>query len=235
MKKRIYLSLLALSAIFFSCKDDTGKFEQQLFTNDEISHALIQCMDSAIMRTLNTLCVVDGFYRYDSASYRINLPAAAKNVVDTLKQHGYGETVDTLILDINRAAEQCGNEIKRFWNQALKEITFSNPNLILRGENNAATNLVREAKYREFSNALESSILLEKFNEKQIVTRWNDLQVTYFDLKEIFISIDIFIPAVQQLMDRFFRKMALEEEAIRRDSELRGPTNGLLYRVFETL
>jgi len=243
MKKGIYLSLLAVTALFFSCKDDSGKFEQQLFTNTEISKALIQCMDSAISRTLNTLCVVDtlnetyGFSHYDEQSYRIELPAAAKNIVDTLslEQYGYRETIDTLILDINRAAEQCGNRIKQFWNQALKEITFPNPNLVLRGGNNAITNFVKENKYREFRSELES-ILLGQFNALRIITRWNELQVIYFDKPETtFSPVDIFIPAVQQMIDGIFRKMALEEEAIRLNPELRGPDTELLHRVFETL
>jgi len=241
MKKRIYLSLLAVIAVFFSCKDDSGKFEEQLFTNDQISHALIQCIDSTIIKTLNTLCVVDtinekyGYYHYDEESYRLNLPTAANNVVDTLIQYGYGEAIDTLILDINRAAERCGNRIKQFWNEIIKEITFPNPNLILRGNNNAITNFVKETRQNAFRNVLVSSILVEQFNASHIVPRWNELQRTYFEITGTYSSIDILVPVVQQMMDGFFRKMALEEEAIRLNPELRGPVNGWLYRVFEVL
>jgi len=240
MKKHIYLSLLAIIVIFFSCKDNS-EFEEQLFTNDEITLALRNCINLTIDTTLNVLCVVDsvngthGFYYFDNGTYRIELPAAAKNVVDTLEKYDYSDTISALIFDMNRAAEKCGNTIKQFWNPIVKEMVFPNPNLILRGGNNAITNYVKETKQWEFVSALVSFILIENFNEFNIITRWNELQEVYYDKTENYVSIDILTPAAQQMANGFFRRMALAEEDIRKYPELRGPANGLLYLVFATL
>jgi len=243
MKKHIYLSLLAIIAIFFSCKDNS-EFEEQLFTNEEISTALRDCINLTIDTTLNVLCVVDtinekyGFYHFENGAYRIELPAAAKAMVDTLKaipDMHYSDTISALIFDMNRAAEKCGNRLKQFWNPIVKEMIFPNPTLILRGGDNAITNHVRETRQWELHAALVSSILIEHFNDLNIITRWNNLQEIYFDETGIFSSIDILTPAAQQMANGLFKRMALAEEDIRKNPELQGPSNGLLHRVFATL
>ncbi|MCL2435048.1 MAG: DUF4197 domain-containing protein [Lentimicrobiaceae bacterium] len=240
MKKHIYLSLLAMIAIFFSCIDNS-EFEEQLFTHDETSTALRDCINLTIDTTLNLLCVVDtinemyGFYHFENGAYRIELPTAAKAIVDTLEKYDYGETISALIFDMNRAAELCGNNIKRFWDPVVKEMTFPNPNLVLRGGNNAITNYVKETRQWAFNSALVSSILIEKFNDLNIITKWNELQEIYHEKTGIYSSIDILTPATQQMTSSFFKRMALAEEEIRKNPELRGPTNGLLYKVFATL
>jgi hypothetical protein len=242
MKKRIYLILLSVTVIFFSCKDN-NKFAEQLFTNNQISLALKQCIDSAALRTCNALCVVDttlppenGFNYYDSKSYRIELPAAAKNIADTLTGYGFGEQIDSLIFKINRAAEQCGNDLIRyFWKPTSDSIFFPNPNTILHGGNHAITDFVKQTKQTEFISALVNSILKEQFNELQIITSWNELQKEYHSITGTYSSIDILAPVSQQMAAGFFRKMAIEEVAIRKDPKLRGNPTGWLYRVFATL
>jgi hypothetical protein len=250
MKKRIYLILLSVTVIFFSCKDNS-EFVEQLFTDSEVSAALRQCIDSAAMRTCNVLCIVDtlkkeyGYSYYDSKSYRIELPAAAKNVVDTLIKHKSGNPLDSLTLisrinalkdSINRAAEQCGNDLMRqFWKPATDSIVFLNPNAILHGGNNAITNFVKQTTQTEFISALVNSILIEQFNELEVITTWDALQKEYSAITGTHSSIDILTPSAQQMVAGFFRKMALEEEKIRNNPNLRGNPNGWLYRVFATL
>jgi len=242
MKKRIYLILLFIPAIFFSCKDNSGEFVEQLFTNDQIASALKQCITVASDSTLNTLCVVDttkheyGYTHYADSTYRITLPASAKQVVDTLNVYGYKNQIDTLILRINRAAELCGNKIKiQFWDTLVKSITFPNPNLILHGGDNAITNFVKETKQSELNTLLETSILVEQFNTLQVIQRWNMLQKKYSEITGDYPSIDILVPSVRQMSSGFFKKMSSVEEAVRRYPELRGNKNGMLYQVFATL
>ena len=243
MKKRIYLILLSISAIFFSCKDN-NEFVEQLFTNKEISAALKQCIDSTAFRTCNVLCVVDssliptlGYSHYDSKSYRLELPLAAKKVIDTLKQYGFDTNIDTLLINnINHAAELCGNDlIRQFWRVISDTVVFQNPNAVFRGGDNALTNFLKQTIQTEFINVLVNNILLEQFKELQIITTWNELQKEYYDKTGNYSTIDILTPTAQQMVAGFFRKMALEEEAIRKDPAKRGNPKSLLYRVFATL
>jgi hypothetical protein len=242
MKKRIYLVLLSIIVIFFSCKDESGQFEEQLFTNDQISNALRECIRANSDSTLNVLCVVDtlhnkkGYSYYDSEAYRIEIPAAAKQMIDTLIAHDFGGAIDTLTMNINRAAEKCGNKIKSFFlDPLIKSITFTNPSQILRGKNDAITDYVKKNNQIEFMNLLKTSILSEQFNTLEIIPTWTMLQEEYYKITEKYMGIDILDSSAQQMMEGFFKQMAVWEEAVRTDPKLRGKETDWLYRVFATL
>ena len=239
MKKPIYLLLLAVTAIFFSCKDNS-EFAEQLFTNVQISSALKQCIKITVDSTANALCIVDttkhdGYYYHADSTYRLTLLPAAKTVVDTLIAHGYKNQIDTLIFNMNRSAEKCGNKIVQFWESIIKEMAFPNPNKLLHGGNNAITDYVKATKQSEFVAILISSILKEQFDVLNVNTSWNALQQTYFGITENYSSVDILNLTAQQMATGFFKKMAIVENAIRKDPNLRGDKNGWLYQVFATL
>jgi len=242
MKKRIYLILLSVTVIFFSCKDKKDGFTQQLFTQAEIVAALKQCLETAAFRTCEELCIVDtmnhtkGFTYCDSKSYSLDLPAAAKIVIDTLKTHsGFYNNLDSLLIaDLNRAAERCNTLMRDFWTPTSKSIIFSNPNATLKGGSSAITNFVKQNYQYEFVNLLANSILKEEFNKSDLdlINRWNILQQEYNTITGTYSSIDLLAPAAQQMADGFFKKMALEEATIRKNPDLRGNPSGLFYRVF---
>jgi len=236
MKKRIYLLLLSVVLIFSSCKDN-DKFTEQLFTNDQITYALRMCIDTCADCALNTLCIIDsGYSYYESGAYRLELPVAAKSVVDTLTLYEYGDAIDTLIYKINRAAEHCGDKMKsKFWAPLVKEITFPAPNALLHGNNTAITDYVKATKQTDFINLLVAVILAEQFKELKVIEAWNELQKNYYNITGDYISIDILTPAAQQMVAGFFKKMATMETAVRKDPNLRGKSDGLFNRVFETL
>jgi hypothetical protein len=241
MKKRIYLLLLSVIVIFSSCKDDSGIFVEQLFTDSEISIALRDCLRLASDSTRKTLCVVDtlgedyGYFYYDSGSYRIDFPPAAKQITDTLIKYGYGKMLDSLIYNINYAADLCGTKLKdQFLDTTIKALEFPNPKLILHGGENAATRFYKEKNQSVMFSVLENNIFLEQVNKLNIIQTWNDLQIAYFQITENYSSVDIITPSIQQMMDGFFKMMALVEEAIRKNPELRGKSDSLLNKVFET-
>jgi hypothetical protein len=239
MKKRIYLLLLAVSAIFISCRDDSGEFVEQLFTNIEITGALRECIKITVDSTANTLAIVDtvdhklGYFNYADSAYRLALPAAAKIVADTLIKYGYKGRIDTLIFNMNRAAEKSGNEIVRFWDPVIKAMVFPNPNQLLHGRVTPIIDYVKETRQTEFVSALVSSIYREQLDALQVITEWNQLQQIYIEITGTFSPVDILIPVAQQMANGFFTHMAIVEDAVRKDPKLRG--NGLLYEVFATL
>jgi hypothetical protein len=242
MKKRIYLILLSVVVIFFSCRDESGKFEKQLFTDEQISSALKECIRATSDSTLNALCIVDtlnekqGYYYYDSKAYRIELPTAAKQVIDTLTAYGFGDALDSLIFNINRAAEQCGNKIKSdFLEPLIKNIIFPNPNQTLHGGNSAITDYVKATKQTDFVNMLKTYTLNEQFKALNLFNTWNMLLDEYRKITGTFTSIDILAPSVQQMVDGFFKEMALWEKKVRDNPELGGDKKGWLYQVFITL
>ena len=243
MKKSFYILLLSVSVILFSCRDDSGKFEEQLFTISQMSTAIRQCITISSDSTMNTLCIVDsinqkyGYYYFDENSYRITLPAAAQQVVDTLTEYGFGETIEKLISDINVAAEQCGYNIKRdFFTPFVESTTFSHPyDLIYNDSYSAITDYVQSIKQMDFITILSTSILNDQFDDLNINTRWELLLKEYNNITDKYVSIELLPDVSKKMVNGFFTVMSTVEEEIRKNPELRGEKSSMLYLVFATL
>jgi len=240
MEKRIYLLLLSVVFIFSACRDKSDEFVEQLFTDSQITTALNQCADSAVMKTCNALCIVDttgeekfGYYYFDSKSYRIDI---VNHIVDTLVAYGYQDQVDSLIFMLNRAAEQCGDKIAQFWASTIKNTTYPKPNLVLHGGNNAITEYLKTTKRSDFVATLVAYLPVQ-FTALNVDSTWSQLQYQYFEITGNYspAPFGIITPTVEQMVTGFFKKMAIEEAAIRTTPALQGNPNGLLYRVFSTL
>ena len=244
MKKRIYFLLLSVVFIFSSCKDKSNEFVEQLFTDTQITAALNMCADTTAAKTCNTLCIVDsmnhklGYYYFDSESYRIEFSADMQQIADTLVAHGYQDQVDSLLYFLNRAAEQCGNRITQFWKPIIKDMAYPNPNLVLHGGNSAITDYIKIHKQNEFVASL-LSFINEQFVALDVYLIWDNIRETYTDITGITPSTSalnpLLTPTAEKIAAGFFKKMGIEEEAIRKYPALRGSPNGLLYRVFATL
>ena len=233
MKKRIYLLLLSVTVIFFSCKDKTDKFAEQLFTDVEITGALKLCIDSAALHTIDALYNKELGYSYSDSLSRLNLPETAKNVKDTLLIHGFETRINTFNDSLNIAAGRCGEFLMRsFWRPTIDSIKFPVPNAILRGGANAITNFVKQNYQTEFVSVLVNNLLAVQLNTF-VISEWNNLQNEYRLITGNYSSIDILTPTAQKMVADFFIKMALREADIRKDPALRGSPNGLFYRVFD--
>jgi len=240
MKKRIYLLLLSVVSIFSACKDKSDEFFEQLFTDSQITTALNQCADTIALKTCNTLCIADttgeekfGYYYFDSQNYRIDL---VNQIVDTLLANGYQDQVESFIFLLNRAAEQCGNRITQFWTPIIKNMTYPKPNLVLHGGNSAITEYLKTTNKSEFIATLVA-YLPDQFSALKVDSTWSKLQDQYFDITGSYspTPFGIIAPTAEQMVAGFFKKMAIEEEAIRKNPALQGNPNGLLFRVFSTL
>jgi len=245
MKKRIYLLLLSVIVIFSSCKDKTNEFAEPLFTNEQITMALRECITITSDNTLNTLCIADtteqktlGFNHYELGTYRIELLDAASAVADTLMKHNesYKDTIEKFIFNVNRAAERCGNNLKaQFLNPLIKNFGFPNPSAVLRGGNTAVTDYVKKTTQSDFVASLISYSLVVQFDTLKITPDWNRYQEEYRKITGVHPSINILNHCAPQFVNQFFKKMALEEVAVRKNPGAYSSTTGIFYRVFSTL
>ena len=236
--------MLSIAVVFFSCRDDSGNFEEQIFTNDQITFALRDCIKVTSDSTINVLCIVDtlekniGYYYYSDSIYRIELSAAAQQVIDTLKAHEFeniAEIVDSLIFNINKGAEQCGKAITDFWEPIIKSFAFPNPNKTLHGSTTAITDYVKVIQQSELINLMKNYTLKENLTKLGVFTTWTMLLEEYQNITGTLLTIDILDYSVQQMVDGFFKEMALWEKEVREKPELRGDEKGWLYKVFATL
>jgi hypothetical protein len=236
--------MLSIAVVFFSCRDDSGDFEEQIFTNDQITLALRDCIKVTSDTTINVLCIVDtlekniGYYYYSDSIYRIELSAAAKQVIDTLRAYEFeniDEIIDSLTFNINRGAEQCGKAITDFWEPIIKNFSFPNPNKTLHGNSTAITDYVKATQQSELINLMKNYTLKENLTKLGVFTTWTMLLEEYYEITGSLLTIDILDYSVQQMVNGFFKEMALWEEKVRENPELRGKEDGWLYKVFATL
>src|SRR5438045_3445450 len=91
-------------------------------SNDEIIQGLKEALRVGTDTFVKRLSLLNGFFGDDMI--RILMPPAAQKVEKTLRDVGFGGTVDKAILSMNRAAEDATKYVGNiFWN-SIKQMTI---------------------------------------------------------------------------------------------------------------
>ena len=236
--KKITFLIVSLTVLFIaSCTDESGKYSQQLFSDNEISTALKQCLTYCSDSANHHLLVSDndtyGYYHYNNNVYRLQ-PSALTSVFDTLRKYGHSDNVDTFIYKLNNAASSCSIEVKDYFRNVTSDILFDNPVAILYGFQHALTDYFRKIYTYPFITAV-ASFLPSCFTDHEIPMLWNELLSIYanYDLQPV--NIDLQWQTAQQMVIGFLKEMEIEEMNIRTQVSHRGSKETTLYRVFATL
>lgn len=193
----------------------------------------------------NILGKTDGYYKDELV--KILLPPEADAIVRNIsKIPGGKQLVDDVLLSINRAAEDAVSEAKPIFVNSIKSMSISDAIGILKGEDNAATQYLRNTTYNQLADLYRPKIklsldkkLVGNFSAGQtwetLTGKWNEAakstvgQIAGF--KPVNIQIDEYL--TQKALDGLFLKIADEERKIRKDPAAR--VNDILKRVFGTL
>ena len=102
MRKLYFFCLMLLTLMMVSCKDDSGEFIEQYYTNAQLTSALRTCLTASKDTALSILCVPDGFNGSDT--YRVTLPDNTdfRTLANILADQGKSDLADTLTV---RASE----------------------------------------------------------------------------------------------------------------------------------
>ena len=139
MKKfNILLGMILFAAVtLFSCKDESGIFVEQLYTNSQKEKAIKDGLKASADSALNHLCVADGFYNYSGGIYRINYAPLQGSLFDTLDRNGYGNLADSLILFSNQLAESCKSQLTPSFTSAIDSLVIYDCDALINGETDA--------------------------------------------------------------------------------------------------
>ena len=204
--------------------------------------------EALIVGTNNSASILgktDGYYKDELV--KILLPPEADAIVRNIsKIPGGKQLVDDVLLSINRAAEDAVSEAKPIFVNSIKSMSISDAIGILKGEDNAATQYLRNSTYNQlvdlYRPKIKTSIdkkLVGNVSAGQtwetLTGKWNEAakstvgQIAGF--KPVNIQIDEYL--TQKALDGLFLKIADEERKIRKDPAAR--VNDILKRVFGTL
>ncbi|MCA1760014.1 MAG: DUF4197 domain-containing protein, partial [Bacteroidales bacterium] len=214
-------------------------------TQSEIIAGLKEALIVGTNNSADILGKTDGYYRDEMV--KILLPPEADVIVKNIsKIPGGNKLIDDVLLSINRAAEDAVSEAKPIFVNSIRSITISDAFGILKGEDNAATQYLRNTTYNQLVNLYRPKIktsidkkLVGNVSAGQtwetLTGKWNEAansivgQVAGF--KPVNIQLDDYL--TQKALDGLFLKIADEEKKIRKDPLAR--VNDLLKRVFGTL
>lgn len=219
MKKlNIILGMILFAAVaFFSCKDESGEFVEQLYTNSQKEKAIKGCLRASADSALNHLCVADGFYNYNNAAYRIDYSPLQNSLFDTLVRHGYGNLADSLILHTNRLAENCKAQLAPLFTSAIDTLEIFDYDALIQGDVTAITKYFETYKYQFLRSAFQTpvSIRLNLFGVTQI---WNEMIHLYAQYTSAPLNFDVQNYVAEKMLDGLLQEMRVEEELIRTDS-----------------
>ena len=244
------VKIILLFFLFAGCAQLTQIAEQTMnsgkpLTQNEIIAGLKEALIVGTNNSANILGKTDGYYRDEMV--KILLPPEADVIVKNIsKIPGGNKLIDDVLLSINRAAEDAVSEAKPIFVNSIRSITISDAFGILKGEDNAATQYLRNTTYNQlvdlYSPKIKTSIdkkLVGNVSAGQtwetLTGKWNEAaysivgQVAGF--KPVNIQLDEYL--TQKALDGLFMKIADEEKKIRKDPVAR--VNEILKRVFGTL
>jgi len=213
--------------IMFSCKDESGTYVEQLYTNAEKDAAIRECLRTSADSAVKHLCVPDGFYNYNDAAYRIDFDLLQSSLFDTLENHGYGYLSDTLILRANRLAESCGGQILPTLKTAIDSLIITDYDALVYGSSDAITRYFTLLGYSFLKTSFQTPVNI-RLNLYGVNEVWNEMIQRYTQYTPTPLNFDLPNYIVEEMLDDILVEMSVEEGLIRTDSTHRTENTELL-------
>ena len=203
------------------------KTEQPL-TEEEVGRGLKEALTMGIKKGADLVSKEDGYF--NNPSIKIPFPTDAIKVANKLRNMGFGQQVDRVILTLNRGAEHAAKEAKPIFINAIKQMTFADAIHILKGGENAATEYLK----RTTSNQLRikfKPVIQNSLDQVSATKYWTDVITIYNKIPLVEkVDPDLNSFVTQKAIDGLFFMIAKEEAKIRKDPLAR--VTELLKRVF---
>ena len=196
-------------------------------SNAEIISGLKEALRVGTDTSSKKLSLLNGFFGDDII--RILMPPEAQKVEKTLRDVGFGGTVDKAILSMNRAAEDATKFVGNiFWN-SIQQMTIQDAVGILRGGDFAATDYLKRTTTQQLINAFRP--VIDKSLTKVSATKyWDDVFSVYNRFSKNPVNTDLGAYVTEKALSGLFYHIGLQEQKIRRDPVAR--VTDILRRVF---
>lgn len=227
---------VALLAAALGCAGDGGVGDiinrmglpEAGLSDGTIISGLKQALEVGTRSAVDQTSQVNGYF--DNPLIRIPLPGTLDTMAKGLRAIGFGDRVDELELQMNRAAEQAAGEATDvFWN-AIRQMTFADARAILQGNDTAATDFFERTTRGELAQRFEP-IVTEKVGQVGLARLYDDLTARYAALpfaSKPTLNLSDYVTG--RALDGLFTVLGEEERKIRTDPAAR--STALLQRVF---
>ena len=172
---------------------------------------------------------VDGFYK--NPLMKIPYPSQTRDMMNTLNNLGMQEQVTAFEKQLNRAAEDAAVKAAPIFINAVSNITINDGLSILKGNNDAATQYLKQNTTSELTNQF-TPVVAESLQKVEITKYWKPLFNKYNQLpfvKKVNPNLEQYV--TQKAIDGLFVLVAQEELKIRQDPSAR--ISDILKKVFD--
>ncbi len=232
--KKIFLPFLALIILISGCTTAKQILDSAVGSggplgnnNSDIALGLKEALRVGTDTATKRLSLVNGFFGDDII--RILMPPEAQKVEKTLRNVGFGGTVDKAILSMNRAAEDASKQVGDILWNSITQMTFQDAVGILRGGNFAATEYLKRTSTAQLTNAFRP--VIEKSLANVNATKyWGDVFNVYNKFSNNPVNTDLAAYVTDKALAGLFYHIGLQEQKIRQDPAAR--VTEILRKVF---
>jgi len=194
----------------------------------KVGAALKQALQVGTENAVKLTGKTDGYFT--NKAIKILMPDRLRTVERGLRTAGYGSEVDKLVLSMNRAAERAAPTAKKFFWDAIGEMTIDDAQRILNGTPTAATDYFKGKTSTSLRVAFRP-IVDKAMNEVGTVRQYNELlgqakAIPFLKTEEY--ELDRYV--VGKALDGLYYVVGEEERKIRSDPSAR--VTDLLKEVF---
>ena len=216
------LVLLALPCV------SLGRAQFGSLSDSKIVAGLKEALQIGAGNAVNLAGRLDGFFK--NAAIKILLPKQLETVGKGLRAVGQGKMVDEFVLSMNRAAEKAAPQARKFFVDAIKEMTFDDARKILTGGDTAATEYFKEKTADKIATAFRP-IIETAMNDVGATRQYKELTGRVRNLPFVRTeSLDIDDYVVNKSLDGLFYMVGEEEKKIRKNPAAR--VTSILREVF---
>ena len=194
----------------------------------KVGAALKQALQVGTENAVRLTGKTDGYFT--NKAIKILMPERLRTVERGLRTAGYGPEVDKLVLSLNRAAERAAPTAKKFFWDAIGEMTIDDAQRILNGTPTAATDYFKGKTSPSLRIAFRP-IVEKAMNEVGTVRQYNELlgqakAIPFLKTEDY--ELDRYV--VGKALDGLYYVVGEEERKIRSDPSAR--VTDLLKDVF---
>ena len=245
MKNKFIILTVAMTVIFASCDELTsiaetatsvvgeggGETAAPALTNDEVISGLKEALTVGINKGSGLASATDGFFK--NPSIKLPFPPDAQKVKDKAIDLGLQNKVDQFELTLNRAAEEATKEAGPIFIQAIKDMSIGDGFAILKGEDNAATNYLRDKTTSKLVSAFSPKVKAA-IDKVQLTKYWTPLTKAYNSANILTggsdVNTDLNAFVTERAIKGLFLLVQKEEKNIRKDPLARA--TDILKKVF---
>ena len=197
-------------------------------SNVQIGSGLKEALKIGTQHAVQSTGRLDGYFA--NQAIKILLPQQLQTVESGVRLVGYGQMVDDLIRNMNRAAEQAAPFALDIFLEAIGAMTFDDVRQILNGGDMAATQYFQTKTTNKLATTFQP-IVERKMNEVGVVQQYNTLLGQYQSLPFVKnVTFDLNHYVVDKALAGLFHVVGEEERKIRTNPTAR--VTALLQQVF---